>query len=750
MSGLSKNALEELSSERGSDDRVSHICNILRFAVLKKDRSCMAIGGRWNPADGGDPSVDDSPLVQTALRYGKDVAKLDLQNCKHWNRFLEIHYDRIGKDGVFSHKEVTVIFVPDLSECLPSLDSWRDQWLAHKKAVAERERQLSLKKERSREKEVLKDKEMESSKHKRVDKEDKKKESASTGGAKEVKKLEQDGTNMKGNASEGKGDVETAEVQTTGTVKTGKKKIIKKVVRQKVVGKVASDTTTKQPDNLGDGGTKGNSETPGQEEESSADPADVKTFVRKKVIKKVPVEKAAQNENNIGTKVKVENETGCSEDKSDPSGSTNTSVKTIVKKKIIKRVPKRKATGVELNEGVAKSKKDGDGDEKNVGDETESVRKQTADAEKSASDVVETEKKEDKKDEKGAGEKSGSVTKVEIEPDTQKIARKDNHNGTKKKLKDDEKTKDEKEKKDRDGKDESRSKSNKELKETRKPEEPPRHPGLILQTKWSKDSKLRSSSLSLDLLLDYTDKDIEESTFEISLFAETLYEKLQYQMGCRLLTFLQKLRIKFVMKRNQRKRQREVEKVEKGNDEKSPTKRPKINELPVTNQPAKSSEALNSSLLDGEKQDEEKTVKMEHIADDEEDPEEDPEEYEEMEDASPHPSNDNNEEGKSNVIPVPGNEKGEPNKRGKVDTGKKETPRAKEVVDKELLQAFRFFDRNQVGYVRVEDMRLIIHNLGKFLSHRDVKELVQSALLESNTGRDDHILYKKLVRMTDI
>ncbi|CAB4264667.1 unnamed protein product [Prunus armeniaca] len=351
----------------------------------------------------------------------------------------------------------------------------------------------------------------------------------------------------------------------------------------------------------------------------------------------------------------------------------------------------------------------------------------------------------------------------------------------KKKLKDDEK-----EKKDRDGKDESRSKSNKELKETRKSEEPPRHPGLILQTKWSKDSKLRSSSLSLDLLLDYTDKDIEESTFELSLFAETLYEKLQYQMGCRLLTFLQKLRIKFVMKRNQRKRQREVEKVEKGNDEKSPTKRPKINELPVTNQPAKSSEALSSSLLDSEKKDEEKTVieenssvdhvdevKMEHIADDEEDPEEDPEEYEEMEDASPHPSNENNEEGKSNVIPVPGNEKDEPNvkeqantkaaetkakaeadtgerKEGKVDTGKKETPRAKEVVDKELLQAFRFFDRNQVGYLRVEDMRLIIHNLGKFLSHRDVKELVQSALLESNTGRDDHILYKKLVRMTDI
>ena len=60
---------------------------------------------------------------------------------------LQIHYDRVGNDGLFSHKEVTVLFVPDLSECLPSLDAWRDQWLAHKKAVAERERQLSLKKE---------------------------------------------------------------------------------------------------------------------------------------------------------------------------------------------------------------------------------------------------------------------------------------------------------------------------------------------------------------------------------------------------------------------------------------------------------------------------------------------------------------------------------------------------------------------------------------------------------------------------
>lgn len=369
------------------------------------------------------------------------------------------------------------------------------------------------------------DKEIESSKQKRTDKEEKKKESASTGDAKEVKKKEQDGNNLKVSASEGKGDmndkkiekkdesgsesgkneenreqVEAAEIQTPGSVKSGKKKIVRRVVKQKSVGKLASDGTTKQHDNVGEKdnneGAKENPETLG-EEESSADPAAVKTFKRKRLVKKVLVAKAAQNEdNNIGTKVKVEKETGCSEDKAEPSSGAavqDTNVKTVVKKKIIKKVAKRKVADTEQNKGV-------DGDEKNVvGDETESTKKKTAVVEKPASvliesgnkvvsktkgsktpnDVVNSTKadtkdlKEDKKDEKRTGDKSGSVTKVE-----------------RNKSKDAEKSKDEKDKKERDGKDESRVKSSKEAKETRKLEEPPRHPGLILQTKWSKESKV--------------------------------------------------------------------------------------------------------------------------------------------------------------------------------------------------------------------------------------------------------------------
>lgn len=69
MSGLSRTALEDLSSDKIIDDRVPHICNFLRFAVLKKDHSFTAVGGPWEPADGGDPSVDNNSLIRTALRF---------------------------------------------------------------------------------------------------------------------------------------------------------------------------------------------------------------------------------------------------------------------------------------------------------------------------------------------------------------------------------------------------------------------------------------------------------------------------------------------------------------------------------------------------------------------------------------------------------------------------------------------------------------------------------------------------------
>jgi hypothetical protein len=390
------------------------------------------------------------------------------------------------------------------------------------------------------------DKEKDSSRDvKKVGKSEKKKESASSGQSEDANKKEKDGNEVKGIMAEEKVDGndkgleqkggteiseqnktaekkeqgESAAAETGVSVTSGKKKIIKKVVKQKVVDKADGDSASKQKDKLDekDNGEKNaDSEIPGQLDASSAALSGVKTFVRKRVIKKVPVRKTAQNED---TEDKPK-------DNSDPSSAAvvqGTSVKTTVKKKIIKRVAKRKVASLKSSDGVADTKIEVDADGAKAVlavDETENAERQARDAENQDSEVKKSEKKpvpktnsktpapekqndvvdssnveiktdkDDKKDEKRTGEKSGSGSKVEIEADKQKASQNDNHSGKRGKSKDGEKSKDEKEKKDNDGKDESRSKSNKELKEKRKSEEPPRHPGLILQTKWSKASKV--------------------------------------------------------------------------------------------------------------------------------------------------------------------------------------------------------------------------------------------------------------------
>jgi hypothetical protein len=89
----------------------------------------------------------------------------------------------------------------------------------------------------------------------------------------------------------------------------------------------------------------------------------------------------------------------------------------------------------------------------------------------------------------------------------------------------------------------SKKKSPNDIKEKKKSDEPPKHPGFILQAKKSKEYKvcllcynsnmvllvadeillndfylqLRSTSLSLDGLLDYTANDTEESVFEVHI-----------------------------------------------------------------------------------------------------------------------------------------------------------------------------------------------------------------------------------------
>ncbi|KAJ6910043.1 hypothetical protein NC652_020906 [Populus alba x Populus x berolinensis] len=124
---------------------------------------------------------------------------------------------------------------------------------------------------------------------------------------------------------------------------------------------------------------------------------------------------------------------------------------------------------------------------------------------------------------------------------------------------------------------------------------------------------------------------------------------------------------------------------------------------------------------------------------------EDPEEYEQMDGPGHDSSNKKKDEGKTS-----GDAEHEPRAGDERDKTEEAIEDKTDLKDAGKTQAFRCFDWNQTRYIRVEDMRLIIHSLGTFLSHTEIKELVQSALLESNTGREDCILYNKLVRMNHL
>lgn len=70
MSGLNAEAMAEFLSDKASEDKLSHVHNLIKFVALRKDRSAiMAVGGRWDEElDGGDPSNGDSALIKTAIR----------------------------------------------------------------------------------------------------------------------------------------------------------------------------------------------------------------------------------------------------------------------------------------------------------------------------------------------------------------------------------------------------------------------------------------------------------------------------------------------------------------------------------------------------------------------------------------------------------------------------------------------------------------------------------------------------------
>lgn len=777
MSGMSNGAFADICSLRSAEDRIAHWNNVLKFAVFKKDHALVSIGGPWNAAmDGGDPSTDCSCLIQTAIRYTKELVQVDLSNCTHWNHFLEVHYNRIGKDGLFSHKEITVLFVPNLSECVPSVDLWKNTWIAYRKSKADRDK-LIIKNEKvpGDTKEQKKGTGVDHLKKVDIGKDATKIEKVDTkmdeqGKDGDAKLAEKEGKQLVKVEEHNKND-EDVQGNTSGSVpvdhaaedkKPMRKKVIKKVIRKVVREKLPAEAL-----------------------------ADKSSQVDKAVV--------AETVSKTAGEVVQQTTVDVSKEK-DGAGISQPETKKSGKKKVIRRILKRKvvASGSKLNAPTVPAETSEQAGE--IQQENNDVSLTNAgnlqiklpEGSNVAAEVISNQKKDEKADkgtiytenQKSNGDKVNEQEVVK-EKDTNKVG----GNGT------EDETNDDKEKNSKDLKKDPKLNSLNDAKEKKRSDEPPKHPGFILQTKKSKDSKLRSISLSLDGLLDYTTNDIEESVFELSLFAESFSEMLQFRMGCIILSFLEKLHKHYVTKKNERKRPRE-EDVKK-EDDKSSKKRFKTTDDTCTeNTPNNIGAVKTDEIIDDGKNmivdqipaapDEPETE--EKMEDEDLDYEEDPEEVEIYEEdgedmdgataeqqdggnlnsteSNPEEVKGNKEGGKGIKLEKPVSGEDTPTKAGKggsVEVGEKVVSKEgktavsqkgdstkHELVDKDLLQAFRYFDQNRVGYIKVEDLRCIFENMGKFLSNRDVKDLVQAAVSESNSANDNHVIYTNLVKMVDL
>lgn len=59
-----------------------------------------------------------------------------------------------------------------------------------------------------------------------------------------------------------------------------------------------------------------------------------------------------------------------------------------------------------------------------------------------------------------------------------------------------------------------------------------------------------------------------------------------------------------------------------------------------------------------------------------------------------------------------------------------------------FLVCRRYFDKTGTGYLRVEDLRRILHNLGHSLPHRAIKALVQGVADPHGGWRGERVYYR--------
>ncbi|KAG5671839.1 hypothetical protein PVAND_002013 [Polypedilum vanderplanki] len=122
-----------------------HPSRLISFLVgIRGKNETMAIGGPWSKKlDGENPEDDPNVLIRTAIRTCKGLTGIDLSNCTQWYRFVELKYRRSEqnkKDASESSArsariETVVIFLPDVSSCMPNRSEWEGVQQQYKMAL---------------------------------------------------------------------------------------------------------------------------------------------------------------------------------------------------------------------------------------------------------------------------------------------------------------------------------------------------------------------------------------------------------------------------------------------------------------------------------------------------------------------------------------------------------------------------------------------------------------------------------------
>eukprot|EP00850_Spirogloea_muscicola_P007355 SM000037S13490 [mRNA] locus=s37:177551:185876:+ [translate_table: standard] len=299
-------------------------------------------------------------------------------------------------------------------------------------------------------------------------------------------------------------------------------------------------------------------------------------------------------------------------------------------------------------------------------------------------------------------------------------------------------------------------------------------PALLLITERSKQAKWKSVSISLDGLLDYDEEDKEECTFELSLFAESFKEMLQCRYGCQILGALEALWVQsYGRKKEEKKRARsEGEKKDNGKEE------PAVKKQEVE----KEAEKEVKKEEPAEQTDEPLQKEGNDVADNGETSTGNPPPATENGDAGQHTTDEAEvpehkvtaEEGGVEESAAhtgeepPKQEQGQAEPQTPLQDMVKEVKQESEAAAKpndvsvrededyqseieDAREAFRYFDRNRTDTLKArhclpaEDARCILHNLGKYLTSKAVKDLVACATSETaGKSRAEAILYQNI------